>query len=89
MNMDDKTVYLTMTYDLVDGALPKGWKDIKTVWFDANQCGTSEVNAPQQSGKFTVSSSAWTPNFDGEVLGMGGHLHDGMLFHTSRIETFH
>lgn len=79
MNMDDKVVYLTMTYDILDGPLPKGWRDIKTVWFDANQCGTSEVNPPQQSGKFTVTSSSWTPNFDGEVLGMGGHLHDGIF----------
>ena len=37
MNMEDKVVYLTMTYDILDGALPTGWKDIKVVWFDANQ----------------------------------------------------
>jgi hypothetical protein len=55
MNMEDKTVYLTMTYELLEGALPKGWKDIKPVWFDAAQCGTSEVSPPQQSGKFVVT----------------------------------
>lgn len=33
MNMVDKTVYLTMTYDVIDGAMPSGWKDIKAVWF--------------------------------------------------------
>jgi hypothetical protein len=75
--VEDKTVYLTMTYDLVDGPLPAGWKDVKVVWFDANQCGTSEVNPPQQSGKFVISSGTWKPNFEGEILGVGGHLHDG------------
>lgn len=55
MNMDDKTVYLTMTYDVVDGPLPAGWQDIKPVWFDANQCGTSEVHPPKESGQFTLT----------------------------------
>jgi hypothetical protein len=55
MNMDDRTVYLTMTYDVIDGPLPAGWMDIKPVWFDANQCGTSEVNPPKQNGQFTIT----------------------------------
>ncbi|KAF2666057.1 hypothetical protein BT63DRAFT_458422 [Microthyrium microscopicum] len=77
MNMEDKTVYLTMTYDIVDGPLPAGWKDVKVVWFDANQCGTSEVMPPKQSGSFTITSGKWVPNFEGEPLGIGAHLHDG------------
>lgn len=55
MNMEDKTVFVTMTYDIIDGALPAGWKDVKVVWFDANQCGTSEVNPPKQSGQFLIN----------------------------------
>jgi hypothetical protein len=55
MNMEDKVVYLTMTYDLIEGPLPAGWKDVKPVWFDANQCGTSEVNPPKQNGQFTIT----------------------------------
>jgi hypothetical protein len=76
MNMDDRTVYLTMTYDILEGGLPAGWMDIKPVWFDAAQCGTSEVSPPKQSGQFTITSGTWVPNFDGEVIGVGGHLHD-------------
>jgi hypothetical protein len=53
--VEDKTVYLTMTYDLIDGPLPAGWRDVKPVWFDANQCGTSEVSPPKQSGKFVIT----------------------------------
>jgi hypothetical protein len=36
-NMEDKVVYMTMTYDLLEGALPKGWSSTKTVWLDANR----------------------------------------------------
>jgi hypothetical protein len=77
MNMEDVVVYMTMSYDYVDGPLPAGWRDIKTVWFDANQCGSSEVNPPQQNGKFVIDSGRWVPNFDGEIIGVAGHLHDG------------
>jgi hypothetical protein len=31
----------------------------------------------EQSGSYTVTSKRWTPNFNGLILGMGGHLHDG------------
>lgn len=55
MNMEDKTVYMTMTYDIVEGPLPDGWRDLKPVWFDANQCGTSEVHPPQQTGQFRLT----------------------------------
>jgi len=77
MNMEDKTVYLTMYYDIIDGPLPAGWKDMKVVWFDANQCGTSEVNPPKQSGQFTIPTRPWKPNFEGEIIGVGAHVHDG------------
>jgi hypothetical protein len=77
MNMEDKVVYMTMTYDVLDGALPAGWRDIKVVWFDANQCGTSEIKPKSQNGKYTITSGTWKPNFNGENMGVGGHLHDG------------
>jgi hypothetical protein len=77
MNVPNKVVYMTMTYDVIDGPLPPGWKDVKTVWFDAKQCGTSEVQPPRQSGSFTITSGNWVPNFEGEVLAVGGHVHDG------------
>jgi hypothetical protein len=77
MNMDDRTVFLTITYDLIDGPLPKGWGNLKPVWFDVDQCGMSEVPAAKQDGAYTLTAAPWTPNFDGEVIGMGSHLHDG------------
>jgi hypothetical protein len=66
-----------MYYDILEGPMPAGWDDIKVVWFDANQCGTSEVFPPKQSGSFMVTTRTWKPNFEGKLLGVGGHIHDG------------
>jgi len=77
MNAQDKTVYLTMYYDYLEGPLPSGWDDVKTIWFDVNQCGTSEYSPPKQSGSYTITSGRWSPNVTGKILGVGGHLHDG------------
>jgi len=76
MNAGAKTVYLTMYYDYVDGH-PSHFQEVKPVWFDVAQCGISEVSGRAPGAKFDVRASAWTANFDGEVLQAGGHLHDG------------
>jgi hypothetical protein len=77
MNMEDQVVYITMTYDILDGSLPKGWKDVKTVFLDVKSCGTSEVKPPQGKTEFALESEPWTPNIEGTILDAGGHLHDG------------
>jgi hypothetical protein len=77
INGDDKTVYLTMYYDYFEGSLPSGWRNVRVIWLDANQCGTSEVWPPKQSGTFSVSTSRYSASFEGDVLGVGAHLHDG------------
>jgi hypothetical protein len=79
MNMEDKLVYLTMTYDFLDGTLPPGWNNTKAFWLDAASCTTSEVYPPQQNGKFTIESPTWKPNFEGRLLYSVGHLHDGKI----------
>jgi len=76
MNPGAKTVYLTMYYDYVDGH-PANYQEIKPVWFDAAQCGTSEVGGRSPNSKFDISATTWSANFDGEILHAGGHLHDG------------
>lgn len=50
---EDKTVYMTMTYEVVPGHPFKD--DVKIVWFDVRQCGTSEVNPPKGQGKHSFS----------------------------------
>jgi len=77
MNMQDSTVYITMTYDIIEGALPSGWQDVKTVFLDANSCKSSEVPSPKGKTQFTVSSKPWRPNVEGRIIDSVGHLHDG------------
>jgi hypothetical protein len=77
MNMKDATVYITMTYDIVDGPLPQGWQDVKTVFLDANACKSSEVPSPKGKTQFTIASKPWKPNVEGPIIDSMGHLHDG------------
>ncbi|KAF1811640.1 hypothetical protein P152DRAFT_514786 [Eremomyces bilateralis CBS 781.70] len=75
-NMEDKVVYLTVTYDYVEGD-PEGYADVRPIWFDIVKCGTSELPSPRDSDSFEITSPPWTPDFDAEIIGFGGHLHDG------------
>lgn len=77
MNMQDSTVYITMTYDILEGALPQGWSDVKTVFLDANSCKSSEVPSPKGKTQFNIQSKPWKPNVEGRIIDSIGHLHDG------------
>jgi hypothetical protein len=74
--MEDKVVYLTLTFDFVPGH-PVEYDDMKPVWFDVAQCLTSEWPAPYNTGRYTIPSTFWQPDFEGDIIGAGGHLHDG------------
>jgi len=79
MGMLDQVMYLTMTYDYIDGPLPQGWSDIKTAWLDVKQCEKSDFFPPFEGGYFQAESLPWKPNFEGKVMGIMTHLHDGGL----------
>jgi hypothetical protein len=68
-NREDATVWITITWDYVEGHPFKD--DVKVVWFDARQCGTSEVNPPIGQSKFQIGWT-WNSTVDAEVLGIGG-----------------
>jgi len=70
MNDQDALVYITMTYDVTDGPLPTGWKDVKTVFLDANSCGSSEVDSPPGLHAFNINSTKHTykPNIEGRIV---------------------
>lgn len=70
MNMEDKTVFLTITYDFVPGH-PAGWSDVKPVWLDARQCGTSEVNSPTTTGAFVLEYD-WVSTVGGQIIAAAG-----------------
>jgi hypothetical protein len=78
MNTDDRIIYFTVEYDYVNGPMDKQkWMDLKPVWLDIDLCGLSEIKSPKNSGSFTIESKPWIPNFEGKIVGLGGHLHDG------------
>lgn len=73
MNMNNaaKEVYLTIYYDYIEGH-PAEFEEVKPVWMDAAQCGTSEVSGRTAGAKFDFKSPAWVSNFEGEIMGAGG-----------------
>jgi hypothetical protein len=83
MNKQDEVVYMTITYDYLEGR-PAGFDNMKAIWLDAAQCGTSEVVPPVQKGIYEVGAE-WIANLDGEILGAGGHVHDGGMFKVLRL----
>lgn len=79
MNMDDRTMYMTLTWDVVANP-SKDYVHARPIWFDVDQCALSEVSVTEKmlkDKKFTITSESWTPNLEGDIVIMGGHLHDG------------
>ncbi|KAF2397653.1 hypothetical protein EJ06DRAFT_130049 [Trichodelitschia bisporula] len=70
-------VWLTVDYEFVDGPRQPGWKVAKAMWLDVTNCGASSVRPPAGKQQFKLAMRPWTSQFDGELLGVGGHLHDG------------
>jgi hypothetical protein len=76
LNTVVKNVYLIVDFEYIPGELPAGFKRARAMWLDVTGCGISSVNPPAQQ-KFKLSSKKWTVGYHGEMLGVGGHLHDG------------
>jgi hypothetical protein len=72
----DQVVYLTLTFDTLPGDTA-GVSHMRPVWFDVAQCLTSDYPAQKQTGAYQLTAPAWTADFDGDILGLAGHLHDG------------
>ncbi|KAF2670530.1 hypothetical protein BT63DRAFT_240512 [Microthyrium microscopicum] len=79
MSLDEreKPVYLVMDYEYVPGPRPADYKIAKAMWLDVTNCGISSVIPQKGKMQFTLNSRAWTSGFNGQLLGVGGHLHDG------------
>ncbi|KAF2665461.1 hypothetical protein BT63DRAFT_417021 [Microthyrium microscopicum] len=70
----DVVTWLTIQWDFIDGH-PYDY-EIKPIWLDARQCGTSEVNPPAGQKKFTIDYK-WKSDVAGQIVGTIEHLHDG------------
>jgi hypothetical protein len=62
-----------ITYEWVP-ATTAGMKPLRPAWLDVATCDTSTV--PAGTGAYDYTGS-WTVNRPGNVIGIGGHLHDG------------
>jgi hypothetical protein len=84
MNMDpvEKTVWITINYEYTEPA-PELW-NTKAVWLQFKQCGKSDV-APSNldwksrplKQKFTETTAIWESPYEGQMVFVSGHLHDG------------
>jgi len=103
MNMDnkDKWLWVTMTYDYIDGDHPE-LKDGKVIWMSLSRdmCGTvpknpfGEANITDDGRQplkmiFGEHSIPWEVPYDAQLLGTNGHMHDGAtsmeVFHNSEL----
>lgn len=76
MNMtpNEKTVYVEIEYTYTNSA-----DDVSPVWLDIDQCGDSQYSIP---AGYSDSHWDWDVNRPGNVVAIGGHVHD----HGIRIE---
>jgi hypothetical protein len=77
MNPVAKSVYLTLTYDFIDGPEQSQFKRAKPIWMDVDNCKTSEVDPPEGKTSYVLESEDWTTDYDGEFISGFGHVHDG------------
>ena len=67
-----ETVYYTVEFTYVPASTP-GMRDVEPVWLDVDQCGDSQVDIPVGPSTQTYT---WNVNRPGQMLTVGGHLHD-------------
>jgi hypothetical protein len=79
MNMIDipLQVWITIDYEFMPGPRVPGWKVAKALWLDITNCGISYYPVAKGTQTLGPKSTPWKSAYDGEMLGVGGHLHDG------------
>ena len=73
MTDQPQNVSIEMTYDWVPASTP-GMKNVEPIWFDVAQCGFSTISRPQGPSQ---ASWTWNVNRPGDIVAIGGHIHDG------------
>ena len=73
MNTTAQNAYIRVHYEWVPASTP-GMTNLEPIWMDLAQCGFSEISRPAGQSQ---ASWSWTVNRPGEIIGIGGHIHDG------------
>jgi hypothetical protein len=76
-------VYIKMSYDFVPASTP-GMRNVEPIWMDLAQCGFSEISRPAGPSQ---ASWTWDVNRPGEIVAIGGHIHDGGINIVIRNDT--
>jgi hypothetical protein len=85
MNKEDSTLFVVITYDIIEGARAASLGEIKPIWLDVDQCGFSEAKAKSQTGSYSVTAVPWSASVTGEVIVMGGML---LLLFPAPLDTY-
>lgn len=91
MNMSTatRTFYVQYTLGIQRGANASNTRFVTPFWSDARTCpaGTTwNVKGDGGPGSVETMTKAWPMPFDGYIVGVGGHLHDGGLSVTTKHE---
>jgi hypothetical protein len=73
MTDQPQNVFIKMSYTYVPASTP-GMTNVEPIWFDVAQCGFSEISRPAGPSQ---ASWTWNVNRPGEIVTIGGHIHDG------------
>jgi hypothetical protein len=82
MSREAKQVYYQVTFNWVPA--PANLANLEPVWFDVDQCLDSTVSVPVGPSS---RSWTWTVNRPGDIVGIGGHGHDGTVNITIRNDS--
>lgn len=77
--MRTQNAVLTVTYEWIPG-FPSDFHDITPIWLDISGCDGASDEPVKSDTAFNYVSPVYQSNFDGVILGMGAHLHDGGVY---------
>lgn len=72
MSAQPQQVFITVKVTWVDAATAT-LKDVTPVWLDVNNCGNSQYTVPEGPSH---TMWTWKSTMDGDVVAVGGHVHD-------------
>lgn len=89
MTASPKTVYVEYTLGIQPGATLENTRPLVPFWADSRTCPAGAVwDVPGDGGVGSIETNtkSWEMPFDGYVVGIGGHMHDGGISITTKHE---
>jgi hypothetical protein len=83
MNTTAQSAYLRVSYEYVPMST-QGMRNVEPIWFDVAQCGFSTFSRPAGPSQ---ASWTWNVNRPGNIVAIGGHVHNGGINIVIRNDT--